>query len=83
MNLDRSIIRVHIILLLIVFVIGALTAMPFFGAFCLLIAVIDLIAGIIILFLRNRLKAATFLLCGGLLLLIGVSICSLFPFSIN
>jgi uncharacterized membrane protein len=83
MNLDRSIIRIHIILLLIVFVIGVLTALPFFGAFCLLAAVIDVIAGFTHLILENRSKAATLLLCGGLLLLIGFSICSLFPLNFH
>jgi hypothetical protein len=83
MNLDKSIIRTHIILLLIILITGAVIAMPVFGALSLLIALIDLVVGFIHLILDNRSKAATFLLCGGLILLIGFSICSLFPLNFH
>ena len=53
------------------------------GLAALLISVVDLIIALIYLVAGNRKRGLTLLVCCGLLLLIGFSICTAIPFTVH
>jgi hypothetical protein len=47
-----------------------------FGLAALLVGIVDLFTGLLMILIRQKNRGLTMLLCGGVLLLIGFSVCS-------
>lgn len=76
MMFDKRLIRNNGIAFLILGAVMGILWLPAIGLAALLIAFVDLIAGLVMLVIGNKSGGLTMLLCSGVLLLIGFSICS-------
>ena len=73
---NKRIIRNNAIAFAILGVLMGIQWLPGIGLAAILIGLVDLLAGLLMLAIRNKQNGLTMLLCAGVLLLIGFSVCS-------
>ena len=81
--LDKSIIKFNAITLAVIGVPLIILGLPWFGLISLLLGVGNLLVNLFFIPSKEGKRGLTFLLCSGVLLLIGFSICSTNSFSIH
>ena len=73
---DKKILRNNAIVFLIAGVLFGILGLPWVGLIAFLISIINLLIGLVLLLAKRKKQALSFLVCSGVLLLIGFSICS-------
>jgi hypothetical protein len=81
--LDKKMITGNLIALAVLGILLLVFGFAGIGLAALLISVVDLIVALIYLIAGNRKRGLTLLVCCGVLLLVGFSICTAIPFTVH
>ena len=80
---DKIIIRNNVIALIIIGLPASLIGLPWIGIVAFFAGIINLLLGLMVLLMQRKKQTLTFLVCSGVLLLIGFSICSSSTISVH
>jgi 4-hydroxybenzoate polyprenyltransferase len=83
MHLDKAVIRWNVIAFGILGLLSLVFGLTGLGAMSIIFAVVNIIASLIYLFMKDYQKLKTSLLICGILFLVGFGLCSSFPLNFN
>lgn len=81
--LNKKLIRSQVIIFVLLAILSGVFGLSGVGLAGFILGVTDLFAALLFLLFRKKTNGLTLLLCSGVLLLIGFSLCSAFPLSFH